>query len=72
MADYEVWICGNASCYYLVPQSVIRQIYDDPNSYIDNHHPKMRVVSIDIRSNSVVYAIGNKSIHLAKYRMARL
>jgi hypothetical protein len=46
---------------------MITQIYNDPDSYVDNHHPERRVVSLDIRSDRVMYAKGGKSINLAKY-----
>jgi|SRR5580700_9040273 hypothetical protein len=38
-ADHEVWICGSESSYYLVPISVIRMMYEDPEAYPDRHHP---------------------------------
>ena len=38
-ADYELWICGSSENYYLVPNKIIKDIYYNPDAYIDKHHP---------------------------------
>lgn len=57
-ADFELWICGNSSCFYLMPISFLVQLYDHPQAYEDNHHPNIKIVSVDIHTNEVMYARG--------------
>ncbi len=66
-ADYELWVCGRSSLYYLMPESFIRRIYDDPNTYQDRHHPGIKVVSVDITSHTVTYASGGVNASLVQY-----
>jgi len=47
-ADYEVWICGDASRYCLFPVDLMRRIYEDPDSYPDKRHPEIRVAEVDM------------------------
>jgi hypothetical protein len=64
-ADYEVWICGDANCFYLIPYSMIKAWYDDPSAYPDNYHPEIRVLSVDRASHAVTYATGGKTASIA-------
>lgn len=66
-ADYEVWICGNADTYYLIPIQIMRQIYHDPESYVDSRHPEIRVVSVNAGTNTVTYATGGRTIDITAY-----
>ena len=66
-ADYEVWICGNPDIYYLIPIKIMHQIYNDPETYIDRHHPEIRVVSVNIESKTATYARGGKKMNLTSY-----
>lgn len=67
-ADYELWICGGVTLYYLIPTSIMRRIYDDPDAYPDKHHPEIRVVSIDASTNLVSYKSGGGKLDLSEYR----
>jgi len=71
-ADYELWICGSAAVYYLMPMSFIQSIYDNPGTYVDRAHPEIRVVSVDADAHSVTYACGGVSSSLRKYLSATL
>lgn len=71
-ADYELWICGEVGMYYLIPTVVMQRIYDDPDTYPDNTHPDIRVVSVDIFSDRVMYKTGGGKLDIANYRNARL
>jgi len=71
-ADYELWVCGSAVLYYLMPISFMRGIYDNPNTYIDRMHPEIRVVSIDANAHTVIYAAGGVSSSLRAYLCAAL
>ena len=71
-AEYELWICGSAETYYLMPMSFIRRIYDNPSTYEDRHHPGIKVVSVDVAAHSVQYAKGGVSASLRPYHRARL
>ena len=66
-ADYEVWICGDANTYYLIPIQLIRRIYYDPESYVDSRHPEIRVVNVNVGIHTVTYATGGGNIDIASY-----
>ncbi len=67
-ADYELWICGEVGLFYLLPISVMKSIYDDPNAYLDYHHPEIRVVSVDVAKDKVTYKTGGGKLDIAQYR----
>ena len=71
-ADYELWVCGSASVYYLIPISLMQCIYQNPNTYVDRMHPKIRMVSVDIDSHVVTYASGGVKSSLRGYLRAIL
>lgn len=71
-ADYEVWICGNPDLYYLIPLAVIQGIYSDPQAYVDNTHPDIRVVSVDSFRHSATYAAGGKALDLTPFLRSTL
>ena len=71
-ATYELWICGDADTYYLIPIDVIKGIYSDPEAYQDYHHPEIRVVSIDSDGHYVTYAVGARSLSIEPYLCAVL
>jgi hypothetical protein len=71
-ADFELWVCGSAKTYYLMPVTLMRSIYDDPNTYVDRAHPEIRVVSVDTGNNTVTYASGGKYKSLREFLHARL
>lgn len=66
-SNYELWICGDADHYYLVPNTLIREMYDDPSAYPDRHHGDIRVVSVDTSAHSVTYAARGKSADLSGF-----
>lgn len=66
-ADYEVWICGDADTYYLFPIRLMCQIYDDPEAYVDYHHHEIRVVSVNVNTNTVTYATGGRKMLITSY-----
>jgi hypothetical protein len=71
-ADYELWVCGSAALYYLMPIAFMRGIYDNPDTYIDRMHPEIRVVSVDANAHTVTYAAGGISSSLRGYLCATL
>lgn len=66
-ADFELWVCGAATTYYLMPVALMQTIYDDPDSYVDRVHPEIRVVSVDTSSHKVTYARGGKFKLVGQY-----
>ena len=70
-ADYELWVCGTADRYYLMPVALMRAIYENPNTYVDKAHPEIRVVSVDSRTHRVIYASGGMSQSLREYLNAK-
>lgn len=69
-ADCELWVCGNAALYYLMPVAFMRGIYNNPGTYIDRMHPEIRVVSVDANTHIVTYAAGGVSSSLRAYLCA--
>lgn len=71
-ADYELWICGNAETYYLMPTSLMQSIYDNPDTYVDRRHPDIRVVSVDANLHTITYATGGVKSNIKDYFCATL
>jgi hypothetical protein len=71
-ADYELWICGAANSYYLLPIETIEQMYKDPEAYVDRHHEEIRVVSVNTENESATYARDGKSLDLKPYFRATI
>lgn len=72
LAGYELWICGDEHQYYLIPIDLVRSMYDDPQAYPDRHHPKIRVVSVNVHTDRVMFAAGGKTLDLAFFRGSTL
>lgn len=66
-ADFELWVCGSAVLYYLMPVVFMRRNYDNPDTYVDRMHPEIRVVSVDANAHTVTYAAGGVSSSLRGY-----
>lgn len=71
-ADFELWICGSFDCYYLMPTALLKAIYQNPNTYIDRRHAKIRIVSVDTAIDTVTYATGGQYQAIREYRQAML
>ena len=66
-ADFEVWICGNFSIYYLFPMTLIRQIYEDPKAYVDRRHPEIRVAEVNPSNHRLLFGQGGKALDASSY-----
>lgn len=66
-ADFELWICGEESRYYLAPITVIHQMHRHPESYPDRHHPNITIVSLDASTHRVTYARGGEAMDFRPY-----
>ena len=66
-SDFELWICGSADCYYLVPMSVISDLYSDPAAYPDRHHPEIRIVALDADTHALSYAAKRAPLPIDDY-----
>jgi hypothetical protein len=71
-ADFELWICGSAVIYYLMPLEFMQGIYNNPDTYIDRMHPEIRVVSVDANVHTATYASGGVNTSLRDYLCASL
>lgn len=71
-ADYELWVCGSAIIFYLMPVAFMQSIYNNPDAYIDRMHPEIRVVSVDTNAHTVTYASGGVNNSLRSYLCASL
>jgi hypothetical protein len=71
-AHYELWICGSAERWYLLPVEVIRGMYMHPNAYPDNYHAEIRKVHLDTEAHRVGYASPSVKLDLIRYFCAIL
>ena len=71
-ADYELWICGKAEVYYLMPISFMQAIYDNPDTYALRKNPEIRPVGVNTYSHTVTYAKGGVKKSLEAYFGATL
>ena len=71
-ADYEVWICARGEDYYLLPRSVVQGIYRHPAAYVDQRHPKIRVVSVDTNGHTATFARGGEKLDLRPYFRSKI
>jgi len=71
-ADFELWICGSANHWYLIPMNEIRQMYKHPAAYPDKHHADIRVVTVDSQSHQVGYAAPSIAEALTSFFRATL
>ncbi len=71
-ADFELWICATADHYYLIPMSVIEDMYHQPAAFPDKHHPVIRAVTVNTCAHSVRYASPSISRGLRPYFRATL
>jgi hypothetical protein len=55
-----------------MPISFITEIYNNPETYVDNHHKNIRVVSVDINLDIVQFASGGQSESLRSYKGASI
>lgn len=70
-ADFEVWICGSESIYYLIPKSVVSQIYH--SGATPNQTPGQEnivTINIDTRANrlKIREAIALDGMDFSPYR----
>lgn len=65
-SDYEVLICGSSRIFYLLPISMLKKIYNDPNTYPDRHHEEIRIVGLDVFNNILQFA-HNKKVDITHY-----
>ena len=66
-ADYELWICGSATNWYLIPIELIKFMYNHSDAYIDRHHPEIRVVGVDPDHHQAAYAKPSIKIDIEPY-----
>ena len=72
MADYETWICKSSQDFYLLPVAIVREMYDHPEAYVDQHHPNMRIVKVNLRDHQCRYARGGLKCDLRAYYQKQL
>tara|TARA_R110000796_G_scaffold223993_3_gene340253 strand:+ start:477 stop:881 length:405 start_codon:yes stop_codon:yes gene_type:complete len=66
-ADFELWICRDADTFYLFPSQIMRDIYEDPDAYVDRHHPDIRVAEVDTQVHRLLFGKGGKSFDASPY-----
>lgn len=71
-AQYELWICGDASQWYLIPIAVALRMYQHQGAYVDNHHPEIRVVSVSSVRHRAIYASPGVTLDLSPYFRSQL
>lgn len=71
-ANYELLICGSPECYYLIPVSRIREIYDDPRTYPDRQHPGIKVLDVNTKTHLCRFGFAGLQMDFTAYYRARL
>ncbi len=66
-ANFEVWICGDATRFFVFPIDVMRAIYYDPDTYTDYTHPNIRVAEVDLSSRRLLFGRGGKDMDASRY-----
>lgn len=64
-ADLELWICGSADTYYLIPKTIVHRIYNDPSALPDHVHTEIRFAEINARTHKCLCG-QHKSIDLSR------
>lgn len=68
IAHYELWICGSANSYFLIPMHVLKHVYEHPAAYPDRYHAGYRVVSVDLDNSLMLWGRGGRRTDLAPYK----
>ena len=71
-ADFELWICGSDTSYYLVPIEKIESMYWHPMAYVDKHHPNIRALTVNNWNDEVIYASPSVKFDLKPYKNIEL
>ena len=72
-AQYELWVCGTSKWYYLIPIDVIKEIYNDPDVYVNNHPQElMRTMNIVTADDIVIFGKNAKKKEFRQYWNATL
>jgi hypothetical protein len=71
-ADYELWICGSANHWYLIPMDRIRVMYEHPNAYQDGTHATLKDVTVSLPRHLAIYAAPGVSMNIQQYFKATL
>lgn len=67
-AKFELFICGNEDCYYLLPVDKIKEMHFHPAAYQDKRYPKITIITIDSTRNKVTYASPSISLDITPYK----
>jgi hypothetical protein len=70
-ANFELWICGDSSKYYLIPIDHIRTIYHNPEAYGDSWHQEMRVAHINTLNHKASFSRDGNTLDFAPYFCAK-
>ncbi|MCO5234265.1 MAG: hypothetical protein M9888_11080 [Chitinophagales bacterium] len=73
-ADFEIWICGSEEIYYVIPKTIIKKIYDDPDTYTNKtpNQEDIKTLTVNTFANEVAYGRNGKKLDIAKYRNIKL
>jgi hypothetical protein len=71
-ADYELLICGSPECYFLIPVSRIREIYDNPRTYPDRLHSRIKVLEVNTKTHMCRFGSAGLQMDFTAYYCARL
>ncbi|GJQ60959.1 MAG: hypothetical protein SCALA702_00120 [Melioribacteraceae bacterium] len=67
-AEFEILLFGEHNWAYIVPIKVLENMYEHPEAYIDNHHPNIRIYTMDAVSGEATYAKGGLKIDFSNYK----
>jgi hypothetical protein len=68
-ANFEVWVCGSPSSWYVIPVAIVRGMYDHPRAYPDHQASTHRVVvSVNRSTDFAQYLQGGGGVSIHAYR----
>lgn len=67
-ADFEVYICGNDQQFYIIPNNIIKMMYNDPSAMFDSHHPDYTIIDVIPSKDRIVFGTGGKLISISEYK----
>lgn len=68
-ADFELIAFGEKNHIYIVPSSVMKEMYEHPNSYVDRTHPKIRAYTLDTETGEATYAKPGVKQNFSEYKV---
>lgn len=71
-ADFELWLCGYPSLWYLVPVSAIRYMNEAPTAYPNTEKSGTTEVTVNEDNDTCIFARNEPRLDVSRFRHGRL